>query len=92
MPIIRLIHALYVLNTHWADLYPVSLTQSSPALVTDADLTRDVTFSFHRVQGLAGNPVVPLSEFINNKLTAKANRQLQGTCVALVVGKICVVN
>ena len=29
-------------------------------------------------QGLAGNPIVPLNEFINNKLTAKATRQLQG--------------
>ena len=24
MPVVRLIHALYILNTHWADLYPVS--------------------------------------------------------------------
>ena len=24
MPIIRLIHALYILNIHWTDLYPVS--------------------------------------------------------------------
>ncbi len=29
-------------------------------------------------QGLAGNPLLSMSEFINNKLTAKATRQLQG--------------
>ena len=31
------------------------------------------------IQGVAGNPVVPMTEFVNNKLTAKANRQMQGS-------------
>ena len=30
------------------------------------------------LQGVAGNPVLPMSEFVNNKLTAKTNRQMQG--------------
>ena len=33
----------------------------------------------HILQGVAGNPVVPMSEFFNSKLTSKANRQMQGT-------------
>ena len=35
------------------------------------------------LQGLAGNPIVPAGEFVNNKLTAKATRQLQGVCVCV---------
>ena len=31
------------------------------------------------MQGVAGNPVVPMAEFVNSKLTSKANRQMQGT-------------
>ena len=32
-------------------------------------------------QGVAGNPLAAQNEFVNNKLTAKAVRQLQGVCM-----------
>ena len=41
-------------------------------VVCDSDIVTCCT------QGVAGNPVLPVTEFVNSKLTAKTTRQMQG--------------
>ena len=65
VPVLALIRLLYVLNQHWTDLYQVSCLKGG-------------AHCMHQSQGIAASPIVPPIEFINQKLSAKAMRQLQG--------------
>ncbi len=86
VPVLCLLKALHALSHHWSDLYPVSVESACPHTHTHTH-THTPTHTRPHTQGLAGSPIVPSSEFISSKLTAKTNRQLQGnpTCVWVCV-------
>lgn len=81
LPVLTLIRLLFFLNHHWTDLYQVGQMGGA-----------DCMYNTSQPQGIAASPIVPQIEFINQKLSAKAMRQLQGTLCGMVWYGSCALN